>query len=49
MIRILHRWPGLVLAALLLVTALSGAVLSVFPILESVEAPHLDGTLTVAE
>ncbi|MEZ5741644.1 MAG: hypothetical protein R3E68_20935 [Burkholderiaceae bacterium] len=30
MMRILHRWPGLVLAALLLVTALSGALLSLF-------------------
>lgn len=49
MIRILHRWPGLVLAALLLVTALSGAVLSIFPILDATKAPHLDRTLTVAE
>lgn len=49
MMRILHRWPGLVLATLLLVTALSGAALSVFPALEAVQAPPADATLTVAE
>jgi sulfite reductase (NADPH) flavoprotein alpha-component len=49
MIRILHRWPGLVLGALLIVTVLSGAVLSIFPILDATKAPHLDRRLTVAE
>lgn len=49
MMRILHRWPGLVLAALLLVTALSGAALSIFPVLEAVQAPPADAALTVAE
>jgi sulfite reductase (NADPH) flavoprotein alpha-component len=49
MIRILHRWPGLVLAALLFVTALSGAALSLFPALEAVRTPPADAALTVAE
>ncbi|MBT9493406.1 MAG: PepSY domain-containing protein [Paucibacter sp.] len=49
MMRILHRWPGLVLAALLFVTALSGAALSVFPALEAVQTPPAAATLTVAD
>lgn len=49
MMRILHRWPGLVLAALLFVTALSGATLSIFPALEAVQTPQAATTLTVAE
>jgi len=49
MMRILHRWPGLVLAALLFVTALSGAALSIFPTLDAVQAPQAGATLTVAE
>src|SRR5690606_7155736 len=39
MIRSLHRRPGLVAAALLLVLSLSGAALSVSPALETVTAP----------
>lgn len=46
MLRLLHRWPGLLLAALLCVTALSGAALSLFPALEAWRAP---AALTVAE
>ena len=49
MIRILHRWPGLLAAALILVVTLSGAALSVFPALESATAPKAAGTMTVAE
>ncbi|NLZ11857.1 MAG: N-acetylglucosamine transferase [Alcaligenaceae bacterium] len=49
MIRILHRWPGLVLAALLLVISLSGVALSIFPALEAAKAPAIDAELTVAE
>lgn len=49
MMRILHRWPGIVLAALLFVMALSGAALSLFPALEAVQAPTTAETLTVAE
>lgn len=49
MMRILHRWPGLVLAILLLVTSLSGVALSVFPALESAGAPAVEAELTVAE
>lgn len=49
LMRPLHRWPGLVLAALLFVTALSGAALSLFPALEAEQAPTVSDTLTVAE
>ena len=48
MIRILHRWPGLILAVLLAVTALSGAVLAVFPPLEAVGSPQAAADLSVA-
>lgn len=48
MIRSLHRWPGLVLASLLLVTALSGAALSLFPALEASRTTRPDPALTVA-
>ena len=49
MMRILHRWPGLVLAVLLLVTALSGAALSLFPALETARTLQPEATLTVAD
>lgn len=49
MIRLMHRWPGLVLAVLLLVISLSGAALSVFPALESARAPAVPAGLTVAD
>jgi sulfite reductase (NADPH) flavoprotein alpha-component len=49
MIRILHRWPGLVLAVLLLVTSLSGVALSLFPALESVQALQAEAGLSVAK
>jgi len=37
MLRSLHRWPGLIAALLLVVLALSGAALSVFPAIEAVQ------------
>ena len=49
MMRTLHRWPGLVLAALLSLMALSGAALSLFPALEAVQAPTVPDRLSVAE
>lgn len=49
MTRILHRWPGLILAALLCVTTLSGAALSVFPALNALRAPHAVSGLSVAD
>ncbi|PHV10427.1 PepSY domain-containing protein [Chitinimonas sp. BJB300] len=49
MTRILHRWPGLVLAVLLLVMSLSGVALSIFPALDSTHAPQTEAGLTVAE
>ncbi|MDZ7710876.1 MAG: PepSY domain-containing protein [Roseovarius sp.] len=49
MIRILHRWPGLLAAALILVLTLSGAALSVFPALESATAPKAVSQMTVAD
>ena len=49
MIRILHRWPGLVLSVLLVVTAISGAALYLFPAIEATQAPDTEPSLTVAE
>ena len=48
MIRILHRWPGLLALALLVVLSLSGAALSVFPAAERIAAPQAASGLTVA-
>jgi sulfite reductase (NADPH) flavoprotein alpha-component len=48
MIRSLHRWPGLVAAALLVVLTLSGAALSIFPTAERLTAPQADTGLSVA-
>lgn len=49
MIRILHRWPGLFAALLILVLSLSGAALSVFPAFESWAAPRAVSQMTVAD
>lgn len=49
MTRILHRWPGLLLAVLLFVTAASGAALAVFPMLQAVRSPQAADTMTVAD
>ncbi len=39
MLRHLHRWPGLLAAALILALALSGAALSLFPAMERLSSP----------
>jgi len=49
MIRALHRWPGLLAFALVMVLAISGAALSVFPAAERLSAPQAEAGLTVAE
>jgi sulfite reductase (NADPH) flavoprotein alpha-component len=49
MIRRLHRWPGLLAAALLIVLSLSGAALSVLNAVERAAAPQAAQTQTVAE
>lgn len=48
MIRVLHRWPGLLALALLVVLSLSGAALSIFPAAERITAPQAESGLTVA-
>ena len=48
MIRMLHRWPGLLALALVTILALSGAALSVFPAAERIAAPQVEAGLTVA-
>ena len=49
MLRALHKFPGLIAALLIVVMTLSGAVLSVLPALEAVQAPaQPDRSLTVA-
>lgn len=48
MIRALHRWPGLLALALLVILGLSGAALSVFPAAERLSAPRAEAGLTVA-
>jgi len=48
MIRIFHRWPGLLAMALLTVLSLSGAALSVFPMAQKLSAPLPASGLTVA-
>ncbi|MCB6176617.1 PepSY domain-containing protein [Rhodobacter sp. Har01] len=49
MLRSIHRWPGLAAALLVLVLALGGAALSVYPALERLGTPQAEGTLSVAE
>lgn len=49
MLRALHKFPGLIAALLIVVMTLSGAVLSILPALEGVQAPaQPDRSLTVA-
>lgn len=48
MIRAFHRWPGLLALALVIILALSGAALSVFPMAERLTAPQAEAGLTVA-
>jgi sulfite reductase (NADPH) flavoprotein alpha-component len=49
MTRTLHRWPGLIAAVLLILLALSGAVLSVFPVIEAAGLPAATSPQTVAD
>lgn len=49
MIRKLHRWPGLIAAAFLILLALSGTMLSVFPSIEAVSAPKPVASQSVGE
>ena len=49
MIRALHRWPGLLALALVLVLSLSGAALSLFPAAERLAAPGGAAEMSVAE
>ena len=49
MIRLLHRWPGLTTLALVVLLALSGAALSVFPAAENNTSPPFDAETSVAD
>ena len=49
MIRVLHRWPGLLALVLVTILALSGAVLSVFPMAERQAAPQAVAGQSVAD
>ncbi|MDX5350301.1 MAG: PepSY domain-containing protein, partial [Paracoccaceae bacterium] len=49
MIRLLHRWPGLLALALVTLLALSGAALSVFPAAEHLSAPQAVAGQSVAD
>ena len=49
MIRLLHRWPGLLALVLVTVLALSGAALSVFPMAERLTAPQVVAGQSVAD
>jgi len=50
MLRALHKFPGLIAALLIIVLTVSGAILSVLPALEAVQAPaQPDPSLSVAE
>ena len=49
MIRLFHRWPGLVALALVTLLALSGAALSVFPAAERFQAPPEAAGQSVAD
>jgi len=49
MIRLFHRWPGLVALILVTILALSGAALSVFPAAERLSAPQAVTGQSVAD
>jgi sulfite reductase (NADPH) flavoprotein alpha-component len=49
MFRAIHRWPGLIAALILIVLSLSGAVLSVFPAVESLASPKTVAEQSVAD
>jgi sulfite reductase (NADPH) flavoprotein alpha-component len=48
MLRSLHRWPGLIAAAFLIVLALSGAALSLYPAMEHLSSPQATAGLDLA-
>ena len=49
MIRLLHRWPGLIALLLVMLLSLSGAALSVFPAVDRLSSPQAEASLSVAE
>jgi sulfite reductase (NADPH) flavoprotein alpha-component len=49
MLRQVHRWPGLLAAALILALALSGAALSLFPAMERLSSPAAVSAQTVGD
>lgn len=49
MMRILHRWPGLIAAVLLMVISVTGATLAIFPALDAFRAASPEPGLSVAE
>lgn len=49
MSRAIHRWPGIVAALLLVVLALSGAALSLYPAAERLATPQAEAGLSVAD
>lgn len=49
MIRTFHRWPGLIAAIILIILAVSGTALSVFPTLDRFSTPTAVSGQTVAE
>ncbi len=48
MIRMLHRWPGLAAALVLIVLSLSGAALALFPAADRLTAPQVEAGLSAA-
>jgi sulfite reductase (NADPH) flavoprotein alpha-component len=49
MIRVFHRWPGLLAALLLLILSLSGAALSVFSATERLSSPQTPAALSIGD
>lgn len=49
MLRVVHRWPGLVAGLLLMVLSLSGTALSIFPAVEKFSSPQADAALSIAD
>lgn len=49
MVRLLHRWPGLIALALVGLLAISGAALSIFPAVERLTVSHAGAVSNVAE
>ena len=49
MIRAVHRWPGLLALALIVILTISGAALSVFPALQTISAPQAAAGQSVAD